>query len=79
MISTCALNTDNNEFSLKDSIVSAVIYISGSQKLFGSVTINLSSVLNHNYLEKGVKFIEEELNGRAKSKIFMKLTSNYLK
>lgn len=61
-------------------MVSATIFISGSQKLFGSVTINLSSVLNSkNYYERGVKIIEEELNGRAKSKIFMKLSSNYLK
>jgi hypothetical protein len=31
-----------------------------------------------NYQEKGIKFIEEELNGRAKSKIFIKLTSTYI-
>lgn len=30
-------------------------------------------------MQRGVKFIEEELNGRAKSKIYMKLSSNYLK
>ncbi len=59
MISTCSLNTENHEFGQKESIVSVVIYISGSQKLFGSVTINLSSVLqSKNFYERNVKFIE---------------------
>jgi hypothetical protein len=79
MISTCLLNPEATEFSAKESTVSVVIYIEGVQKLFGSLTLNLCSVLSpKNYQERGGQLIEQELNGRAKSKILLKLTSNYI-
>ena len=46
MISTCILNCDTQQFSMKESIVTVVINLAGSPKTFGSISLNLSTALN---------------------------------